>query len=210
MTKLDLPGLIRRVRRDADLSQRQLAAELGVDQSLVARWETGEIAPSVEQLQRALDLAGCELAVSVARGEAPEPMRSDAVRDLQGRRFPSHLDVEERASFLTGEPVVHAPHRRQRDRLRARSGAVPEDHPTRAELASARAQRHAARRLRQVEFMRAVRAAHPRPPEPPCVCGVGCWLQPGCRPGCPCACEEQVRAGRTLVERVEGARIPHL
>ncbi|TBT84327.1 XRE family transcriptional regulator [Propioniciclava sinopodophylli] len=39
-TLLDVQGFIRRVRRRADLSQRGLAAVLGVDQSLVARWET--------------------------------------------------------------------------------------------------------------------------------------------------------------------------
>ena len=50
-TPLLVPGLIRRVRREADLSQRDLAALLRVDQSLVARWETGALSPSVPHLE---------------------------------------------------------------------------------------------------------------------------------------------------------------
>ena len=40
-----IPGLVRRVRRILDVSQRGLAALLGVSQSVVARWETGRTSP---------------------------------------------------------------------------------------------------------------------------------------------------------------------
>ncbi|WP_191280514.1 helix-turn-helix domain-containing protein, partial [Nocardioides flavus (ex Wang et al. 2016)] len=40
-----VPGLVRRVRRILDVSQRGLAALLGVSQSVVARWETGRTSP---------------------------------------------------------------------------------------------------------------------------------------------------------------------
>ena len=59
-------GLIRRVRRLAKLSQRELAHDLGVSQSAVAKWETGRTTPSARMLARILDLV--ELASG--RGEA--------------------------------------------------------------------------------------------------------------------------------------------
>ena len=40
-----LPGMIRRIRRILDVSQRGLAALLKVSQSVVARWETGRTSP---------------------------------------------------------------------------------------------------------------------------------------------------------------------
>lgn len=40
------PQLIRRYRRDENLSQAELAARLGVDSSSVARWETGRSTPT--------------------------------------------------------------------------------------------------------------------------------------------------------------------
>ncbi|WP_133241180.1 helix-turn-helix domain-containing protein [Nocardioides gansuensis] len=40
-----VPGLLRRVRRVAGLSQRALAEEIGVSKSVVARWESGQRLP---------------------------------------------------------------------------------------------------------------------------------------------------------------------
>jgi hypothetical protein len=39
------PGMVRRIRRILDVSQRGLAAILEVSQSVVARWETGRTSP---------------------------------------------------------------------------------------------------------------------------------------------------------------------
>ena len=61
---LDVPGLIRRARRLADLSQRELAGALDVAPSAVARWETGQADPGVGRFQRLLALAQLELAVT--------------------------------------------------------------------------------------------------------------------------------------------------
>src|SRR6478735_4548464 len=58
---LDVARLVMRVRRMADLSQRDLAARLGTSPSTVARIETGGCAVSVSLLGRILRLAGLRL-----------------------------------------------------------------------------------------------------------------------------------------------------
>lgn len=119
-----VPGLLRRVRRERDLSQRDLAAALGVDQSRVARWETGESVPSLEVLERALGLGGLDLQVRDGAGEVARPLRPDAVRDRAGRFFPAHLDVREAPEPSRGELVVGAPWRAVRDARRRRGVAA--------------------------------------------------------------------------------------
>ena len=56
-----IPGLVRRIRRILDVSQRGLAALLGVSQSVVARWETGRTSPR-------MSVRGAAAADGAARG----------------------------------------------------------------------------------------------------------------------------------------------
>jgi transcriptional regulator with XRE-family HTH domain len=92
--RFPIPGLIRKVRRVADLSQRELAARAGLSQSTVVRAEAGSRVPSLDILQRLLACAGYELIVIDRNGRVVQPMReSEWTRDLGGRRYPSHLDV---------------------------------------------------------------------------------------------------------------------
>ena len=56
-----LGAMLRRIRRTADLSQRQLTDALGVARSTVARAEIGERDMPVGLLARAVQLAGLEL-----------------------------------------------------------------------------------------------------------------------------------------------------
>lgn len=93
-------GLVRRARRAADLSQRDLAARLGVSQSRVARWETGRSSPSLADLEQVMSLAAMRLALLDAAGARVEPMREDAARDRAGRRFPAHVDPAARGWWL--------------------------------------------------------------------------------------------------------------
>ncbi|MBS2938160.1 helix-turn-helix transcriptional regulator [Nocardioides sp. J2M5] len=89
-----MPGMVRRVRRILDVSQRGLAALLGVSQSVVARWETGRTSPRVAMLQRILGLARLALTVhDEESGELVEPMRDDGARTRGGSRFPAHTDI---------------------------------------------------------------------------------------------------------------------
>ena len=90
-----VPGLIRRIRRVLDVSQRGLAALLGVSQSVVARWETGRTSPRSSVLEQLLRKA--RLAVSLheqGTGETVEPMRADGARNRAGSRFPAHADLK--------------------------------------------------------------------------------------------------------------------
>jgi len=54
-------GLLRLARQKADLSQRELAERAGVTPSMVARYETGQVEPTLPALLRLLHAAGFEL-----------------------------------------------------------------------------------------------------------------------------------------------------
>ncbi|MBD3913151.1 helix-turn-helix domain-containing protein [Nocardioides hwasunensis] len=89
----EIPGMVRRVRRILDVSQRGLAALLGVSQSVVARWETGRTSPRSSVMERLFEMAGLgALVVDEKTGEQVEPMRNDGVRTRSGSRFPAHTD----------------------------------------------------------------------------------------------------------------------
>jgi transcriptional regulator with XRE-family HTH domain len=89
-----VPGLVRRIRRILDVSQRGLAALIGVSQSVVARWETGRTSPRMSAMERLYALAGLRSSVhDVERGGEVEPMRDDGARDRGGRRYPAHCDL---------------------------------------------------------------------------------------------------------------------
>ena len=90
----EIPGLVRRIRRVLDVSQRGLAALLEVSQSVVARWETGRTSPRARVLQQLLTMAGLRASFhSSESGEEVEPMRNDGGRDRAGRRHPAHVDL---------------------------------------------------------------------------------------------------------------------
>src|SRR6478609_9503258 len=136
-----------RARRLADLSQRDLAARVGVAPSTIGRYETGAAAPSLLLFEAILDLASLRLTVVDGDGNEVFPVPIDTVRDNQGRRFPAHLDVAppdevpyERWAF----PRYDRPEARGWFRHRAardeRAEAAPRrgrptDHPTEAALA---------------------------------------------------------------------------
>jgi len=63
---------IRRARRQAGLTQTQLAARMGVTQSVVARLERADANPRVDTLERALAAAGRRLELRAARRRLPE------------------------------------------------------------------------------------------------------------------------------------------
>lgn len=67
---LDVGGLLRRLRRELDLNQRELAGRLSVSPAQVARWESGTRTPRVDELSASLELAGMAL-VAVDRDGQP-------------------------------------------------------------------------------------------------------------------------------------------
>jgi transcriptional regulator with XRE-family HTH domain len=88
-----MPGMVRRVRRILDVSQRGLAAILEVSQSVVARWETGRTSPRVSVVERLLQLARLRVTVRDEDGREVGPMRADGARTHGGSRFPAHVDL---------------------------------------------------------------------------------------------------------------------
>lgn len=203
---LDVPGLIRRVRRTCDLSQADLAARLGVCQSTVARWETGGTEPSLSMFQRLIALAGYTIEIwDPAAGEPVPPMRADGARDRRGRRYPAHLDVLPLRPHVCShpedpEPSQWAPRRCRRDERRIREDhLVPADHLSGEEVQVMREayrevhhKRHLRKQRLQREWTRHMALLHGEPHpdlQEPCFCPDECFGHPGCPVGCPCRCE---------------------
>jgi transcriptional regulator with XRE-family HTH domain len=183
----DLSGALRRIRRAADVSQRQLAAAAGASASAIAHAETGRRDLPARVLARAAALAGLRLALLDADGAEVAGMADDTVRDTYGRRFPAHLDTR-----LSDEGWWHGPERysrRQptysfdrkrsdRDAVRARRG-TPDDHlvPRRGDSPTARAaaRQEAIRRAQRADWERRRDAGELAPvPVWVCDCSDGC------------------------------------
>lgn len=142
-------GVVRRLRRVLDLSQRGLAAAAGVSPSTVARAESDEPAVSLRALTALLAVGGYSVLVVDADGAPVVPMRRDAIRDRGGRRHPAHLDarVPGTATFLGPReqwlrwdrpvPALWCERRPARDVSREREG-VPFDHPGPGEVVEQR------------------------------------------------------------------------
>ena len=73
--------LIRTSRRDARLTQAELAKQAGTSQSAVARYERGSSAPTLATLERLLDVCGRRLVVSAEpRSALPAPRTVAEIR----------------------------------------------------------------------------------------------------------------------------------
>ena len=155
---IDVPGFIMRIRRICDLSQRELAERLGVDQSMVARMESSRRRVDLWRLTEILSLAGLRIAVVDENGTEIAPVPHDVLRDNAERRMPAHLDVRPKSdppksTLVDTHPERATPrawyhHRTKRDRRRAGRDArsIP-DQPTSRSIAEAERERRAARRL---------------------------------------------------------------
>ncbi len=194
-------GALRRIRRTADLSQRELATAAGIARSTLAAAEAGARELGIGGLARAAAVAGLRLALLDADGEEVEPMSHAAVRDRGCRYFPAHLDTrysEERwwhgpERYTRPEPWYTFDRcRATRDAARLRNG-TPEDHQL-PQPGDSPEERRAARRRAALERQR---AARPRSPVPAwvCDCPSGCaeledWQGPPRHTAdCPCGCD---------------------
>jgi transcriptional regulator with XRE-family HTH domain len=89
-----LSEIVRRVRRTAGFSQRDLAKYARVSPAVVAALETGARAPSLRTLQRILNAANYQLVAVDASGRFAAPLLVwQDVADGAGRRYPAHLDT---------------------------------------------------------------------------------------------------------------------
>lgn len=86
--------VLRAVRADADLSQRELAAAAGLRHSTLGGIESGaHLDPRLSTLVRLLTAAGCELLVLDRDGQPLELWAYERARDRGGRHFPAHRRV---------------------------------------------------------------------------------------------------------------------
>ncbi len=152
----EVPGLVRRIRRILDVSQRGLAELLKVSQSVVARWETGRTSPRVGVVHHLLRLAGLHACFhDDETGEEVEPMRDDGARDRRGRRHPAHVDLSvigwwapagmrssieyytwQDRSRARRDPRIRFRTCRHLRRLERLMYGTPEDHPSLDQLAA--------------------------------------------------------------------------
>ena len=87
-------GFVRRVRRMADKSQRELALVAHVSQAAVSRIEAGTQVPSLRLFLRLLAVAGLRVAVVDDERRIVLPMAEwGDTRDGAERRYPAHLDT---------------------------------------------------------------------------------------------------------------------
>jgi HTH-type transcriptional regulator/antitoxin HipB len=205
----DLCGALRRIRRLADLSQRQLAAAAALSPSAVAHAEAGTRDLPVSALARVAATAGLRLSLVDCDGHEIAGMSAETVRDMIGRRFPAHLDTR-----YSDDAWLHGPYRsdrqhpwytfdrdrRARDGQRAREGPAA-DHqlPQYGDSPQARA---AARRL---EYLRAEAEERERAFLAGEFCGIDVAFECTCPPlcdelddrsgkpvhaeACPCGCD---------------------
>jgi transcriptional regulator with XRE-family HTH domain len=204
----DLSGALRRIRRIADLSQRQLAVAAEVSVSALAHAEAGTRGLPVSALARAAGLAGLRLALLDAEGREIGPMAPDTVRDLGGRRFPAHLDTlhsderwwryehrwdRPRPSFTVDRD------RAGRDARRVRDGIPADHHPIRpgdSPQERRAARQRAIRQRDREEFQRRLESGLIPPLEAfDCTCPQLCDElddrsgKPVHAPGCSCHCD---------------------
>lgn len=202
MTEFGLPGALRRIRRAADLSQRELAGRLAVSHSSVAQAESGRRDLPVSVLVRAAELARLRITLLDEHGAVVPCMTEHAVRDGLGRRYPAHLDPRH-----SDDGWWHGPERYSRDQpwytfdrvrgardsRRARHG-TPADHrlPEPGDSpADRRAQRREEAERRHREDVRRHREAAGPPALPAWQCS------------CPVSCDELLRAGELVTPHVE-------
>ena len=73
-------ALIREARLRAGLSQQELAAKSGKDRTVIARWEQGVVAPSIDTLVELLRSCGFDIPLELV---PYDPAPDERVREIQ-------------------------------------------------------------------------------------------------------------------------------
>ena len=63
---MNIAALVKKARRDAGLTQLELADRIGTTQSAISRLESGRVQPSVDMLQRVADACGATLDLRIS------------------------------------------------------------------------------------------------------------------------------------------------
>lgn len=74
MKHISAGTIVRRVRDEAALSQRELAERAGTTQAVVSRVESEDTSPSLGTLQRLVNAAGYELRLDIAPRRTADPV----------------------------------------------------------------------------------------------------------------------------------------
>lgn len=202
--RFNFADLIRRARRHAELSQREMAHAIGISKSTLARAEVDNGSVSLPVLLAALAVGGIDLIAVDDDGEA-FPLRPDGLRDRGGRKLPAHLQARVASSsesvpaHWSGSSRRNAP---VRWRLRSRHQPMPMlswQHPGPEDVAVVRRHDADERAFRQIvaQIRRedVGRRATLDPPLAPCSCSEDCVRQATtCPPTCPCGCESLQQA----------------
>lgn len=96
-------ALIRRARRRAGLSQRELAERAGTSHATIAQYETGVKIPRTDTLERILQAAGFATDVALR----PRPDGPPAAREAKGRELLAALELA--ALFPLRRQARHLP-----------------------------------------------------------------------------------------------------
>ena len=91
MTTQTLGERIRAARQAAGLSQEKLAERLGLTRQAVTKWETGQSAPSTENLLRLAEVLGVPVTALLDASAPEQQMQADQIYALQkeqARRAP--------------------------------------------------------------------------------------------------------------------------
>jgi transcriptional regulator with XRE-family HTH domain len=207
-----LSPLLRRIRRAADCSQRELARRLGISATAVAQAETGTRDLPTSVLVRAAELAGLRVGLLDTDGREVPGMAPDAVRDRSGRHYPAHLDTRygdqlwwHGQRYTRVRPWYTFDRRRDwRDAFRTADGTPP-DHqvprPGDSPQERAWARQEAARAARTERAARAQEAVRERWRR-----GIFEDLDPTCN--CPPECEELLFPSAPLPARLNA--VPHV
>jgi len=100
---MDVTGLLRRARQEAMLTQRQLAAQLGIAASTVSRYESGAAQPSLPMLDRMLAACGKQVEATLVHRHA------DLDADLDRLAARGHSRRLSEIGMLTGWFVSQLP-----------------------------------------------------------------------------------------------------
>ena len=90
-------SLVREARRQAGLTQRELAARAGTSQSAIARYERAKSMPDIPTLQRLLGACGLELRLRV---EPLDDTQDRQIREAIARPPKARLEANRRVTSL--------------------------------------------------------------------------------------------------------------
>ena len=83
MTTQTLGERIRAARQAAGLSQEKLAERLGLTRQAVTKWETGQSAPSTENLLRLAEVLGVPMTALLGASAPEQQLQADQIYALQ-------------------------------------------------------------------------------------------------------------------------------